>query len=271
MKNNNKMKKICFLFFFCSLVLNGIPVYGETVTPIPAALMAYRVGVGIAGEYASIHAHLKNRPLDDDNDLSDAFATDTHHACHKFQISPGFELGMFAAKRYYLGFVLNKHYTSVSSAMKISVGNNFSFDHELKLKSYTNLFLKFGYKIVPNIMCYGLVGPSFANWSHKSKTYLHDSVKNSKQVFALSEMNNKTTGLGLGGGIECSANDNYAVSLEYNFNIHKAKYLSYKSFYNQPDATYGAVSYDATPADVQKSVRLSYSTIGLRFSYFFSL
>jgi opacity protein-like surface antigen len=245
-------------------------VSGKIVTPMPAALMTYRVGVGIAGEYASIHAHLKNRPLDDDNDLSDAFATDTHHACHKFQISPGFELGVFAAKRYYLGFVLNKHYTSASSAMKTSVGNNFSFDHELKLKSYVNLFLKFGYKIIPNMMCYGLVGPSFANWSHNSKTYLHDAVKNTKKVYALSEMNSKTTGFGVGGGVEYSINDKYSVSLDYTLSMHRAKNLSYKSFYNEPVSLFGAVGYDATPADVQKSVRLTYSTIGVRLSYFFS-
>ena len=268
------MKKPPFLFFFCIIFLNILLVYGQNTASPPARFVTYRVGVGIAGEYASINGHLKNRhlnPVDDGNFANKNFASDTHHTCHKFQISPGFELGAFIAQQYYLGLVGNKHFTNATRTMNTPIGSAVYFEHQLKLKSYTNLLLKFGYKVISKVMFYGLLGSSFANWSHNSKTIYQIPETSHKEIYALSEMNKKTTGFAVGCGIEYLKNNKYAVSMEYTLNMHKAAHLRYQSGYNNPVPTFGSIIvYDATPADVQKSVRLTYSTIGLRFSYFFS-
>ncbi|MES2253156.1 MAG: outer membrane beta-barrel protein [Pseudomonadota bacterium] len=275
------MKKICFILSCSTFFLNNVPVCGQHAASTSGRFVTYRVGVSVAGEYASIDGHLKNRPLnsfDLANIANDNFASDAHHTCHKFQISPGFELGALIAQQYYLGFVLSKHYTHASNTMNTSIGDAIHFEHQLKLTSYTNLFLKFGYKIIPNVMFYGLVGPSIANWSHNSKTFFYDPARNYKEVLVASKMNKKTTGFGIGGGIEYVINNKYAINMEYTLSMHKAEYARYRSSYNNHnvyyDPTYGLyhpfVNPETISADVQKNVRLSYSTIGLRFSYFFS-
>ena len=260
------MKKKCFLLFSYLFFLCNIQVFGQGSATASHSLLMYRIGAGIAAEYASIEGHLKNRPLnpeDDANPANENFASDAHHSCRKFQVSPGVELGVFIAKDYYLGLAVSYHNTNAQNVMYTSIGQAIHFEHELKLKSYTDLFLKFGYKIMPKIMFYGLLGPSFANWSHNSKTIYYNTTLKRKSVEALSQMNKKTTGLGVGTGVEYFINDKYSINLNYTINMHKAKKLRYLSSYNTD-------TWDTVYTDVQKSVRLTYSTIGVRFSYFFS-
>jgi hypothetical protein len=269
------MKKNIFLLFCSVFIFNSAFVYGKDTVSPSSNFVTYRVGASIAGEYTSIDGHLKNRPassVDDGNLARENFASDAHHICRKAQISPGFEFGTFIAQHYYLGFVLSHHFTNASNPMKTSIGNSFHFEHQLKLKSYTSLFLKFGFKMMPNVMFYGLVGPSFANWSHNSKTIYLDSTNGAKKVLASSEMNKKTIGFGIGGGIEYLKNEKYAINMDYTLNMHKAEGSGYHSSYNKPieDPVWDVIVFKTLPANVQKSVRLSYSTIGLRFSYFFS-
>lgn len=74
--------------------------------------VVYRVGGTLAGEYASIDGHLKNRPTkkeDSNNIANENFASDAHHTCHKFQVSPGLEFGASINKFYYLGLTVTRH------------------------------------------------------------------------------------------------------------------------------------------------------------------
>jgi len=267
---------LCCCSFVCAQTVPPVPqkiAAKQKSAILPSRSVTYRVGVGIAAEYASIDVRLKNMPIDSIHGelyTNQIFASDAHHMRHKFQISPGFELGAFIAEQYYVGLAWNKHYAGASNRIKTSIGEGIYFDHQLKLRSYTDLFLKFGYKIIPKVLFYGLVGPSFANWSHDSTMCFCGELQN--EVYHKSKMNNKTTGFGFGGGIEYAINEKYSINMEYTINIHKMVCKNYQAGYisNREDPVYGFYDPQLIDARVQKSVRLSYSTIGLRFSYFFS-
>lgn len=268
------MKKKYTLIYLFALLINDKNVLAQSSASEFKKSKSYRIGFGLGAEYASIYGHIKNKPLNIDDDYDDAnknFNLDAHHTSRKLQISPGFEFGAHIAQGYYFGAVLSQHFTRVSNSVNLSIGNNFNVEHQLKLKSYTNLFLKFGCQFVSKVMLYGVVGPSLANWEHVSTTSYYKTDTKKSTAYAVSKMNQKTVGVGVGAGIEYSINDKYALNFEYTLSMHKAKHLRYQSTYNQGDAPDGILVYDAKFADVQKSVRLSYSTIGLRFSYFFSL
>lgn len=240
----------------------------------PGRVITYRIGGGFAGEYASIDADVQNRPdvvFPGDGD----FSSNTHQSCRKFQMSPNAEFGAFLYDKYYLGFSLSKHYTHAQSSLRVPMTTLYYFKHKFRLESYVDAFLKIGYKPMSNLMFFGLVGPSFADWSHKTKVFYYDkgldddlsSTKNLKK----SKTNVKTTGLGFGGGMEYWVTKNATVSFQYALHLHPTKNIRYNSQYDQLVLDAGGMP-DLVERNnsVQKSVSLSYSTIGLRFSYFFS-
>ena len=148
----------------------------------------------------------------------------------------------------------------------------YNFEHKFNLKSYIDAFVKIGYKPMSNLMFFGLIGPSLANWSHKTRLYYYNkspSVNSTKDINN-AESHIKTTGLGFGGGIEYWATKNATVSFQYAMHIHRTKNIHYDSKYDLLEITSGGIEPVNRNTDVQKSVRLTYSTIGLRFSYFFS-
>ena len=242
----------------------------NAVTP-SGRMFTYRIGGGFAGEYASIDADVQNRPafFPGDGDFSSHF----HHSCRKFQMSPSIELGAFLYDTYYLGFVFSKHYTHVKSSMKVPMTYVYNFEHTLGLKSYLNAFLKIGYKPTPRMLFFGLIGPSFANWSHNTRLfkYSNEDRNDATKDIKNSEMRIKTTGLGFGGGMEYWVSKNTTVSFQYTAHVHRAKNIRYDYRYDLlvPDDEGFTVPIKRNGYS-EKSVRLSYSTIGVRFSYFFS-
>ena len=248
--------------------------WAQNASISPARMITYRIGGGLAGEYASIDADVINRPdvvFPGDGD----FSSNTHHSCRKFQMSPNAEFGAFLYDKYYLGFSLSKHYTHAQSSLRVPMTTLYYFKHKFRLESYVDAFLKFGYKPMSNLMFFGLVGPSFADWSHKTKVFYYDkgldddlsSTKNLKK----SKTNVKTTGLGFGGGMEYWVTKNATVSFQYALHLHPTKNIRYDSEYTQLSLNdIGHGDLVDRNSSVKKNVRLTYSTIGLRFSYFFS-
>lgn len=248
----------------CGYAQNTVMPSGRPIT--------YRIGVGFAGEYASIDVDVKNKPdvlFPEDGD----FSTNVHHSCRKFQISPSIELGTFLHDTYYLGFSLSKSYTNARSSMKVPMTNNYNFEHTFNFQNYVNAFFKVGYKPTSNIMFFGLFGPSFANWSHKTKVFYYNKAYSVDSTADLKnfESHIKTTGLGLGAGVEYRVSKNAIVSFQYGMHLHRTKTINYDYTYDQliiEDD--GFPNYAERNGGVQKKVRLSHSSIGLKFSYFFS-
>ena len=164
---------------------------------------------------------------------------------------------------YYLGFLVNWRRTNASTASLTPLRGAYHFSHEFKLKSYTNAFIKFGYKPLRQVMLYGLVGPSVANWSHTTQQISVDLVTQVSQTISTFEMKEKTVGLGVGGGVEYLIQNKYALSFEYAFHAHRSKSasrrISYVDFGNRTRS-----------GDLVKIVQPSYSTFAIRLTYFFS-
>jgi opacity protein-like surface antigen len=234
--------------------------------------ITYRIGAGLVGEYNSIDVDVKNNPtviFPEDGD----FSSNVHHVCKKFNISPSIELGAFLYDTYYFGFLLVKNFTHVKSVMKVPMTSVFNFQHTFQLKSYIDTFLKIGYRPAANVMFYGLVGPSFANWSHKTKVFYYNEEKSHSST---ADINNsvshvKSTGLGFGAGAEFWLGKNATVSFQYAMHLHRPKTIRYMSGYNVMFRDEGGIANNVDrDHDVQKKVRLTHSTIAVRFSYFFS-
>lgn len=257
---------------FILLLLNTFYSCAQASLVPSGRSVTYRVGGGFAGEYASIDVDVKNKPTVVASEDGE-FSSNGHHVCRKFQISPNIELGAFLYGKYYLGFSLSKSYTNAKSSMKVPMTTIYNFEHKFKLKNYVNAFFNMGYKPTPSLMLFCSIGPSFANWSHGTKVFYYDQMDSfdSKKDLKNSDSPIKSTGLGLGAGVEYWVSKNATVSFKYGLNLHRAKTIRYDYTYDQlvlNDA--GLPNIPERNGDAQKSVRLTHSTIGLRFSYFFS-
>jgi opacity protein-like surface antigen len=234
--------------------------------------LTYRLGIGLAGEYSSINVDVKNRPAAADP-LDGDFSSHAHQSCRKFQLSPGIELGAFLHDTYYFGFTLTKSFVNAQSSINVPMTTFFHFEHSFKLKNYINAFLKCGYKPTQHIMFFGLIGPSYATWSDNTKdVYAYQDSHNTTRIVGdTTDVSLKSRGIGLGGGVEYWATKDVTVSLQYGIHLHKAKNIHYNYSYAQLGfGDDGLPNYQTRNGSGQKKVRLSYSTITLRLSYFFS-
>lgn len=253
---------------FCSLVLficQSLGLCAHKIGSNAPNPNQYRVGVSLAGEYASIDLALHNRTSESLREEG-TYSSNAHHSCSKLQLSPGVEFGLKIMDDYYLGVMVNYHYTRVATHIKNSLPYSYFMEHEFKLKSSTDALLKFGYRPKQKLTFYGLAGPSFASWEHNTRTVLLDGAD--LKIRRYSGFKKKTIGIGCGAGVEYIIRDKYALDFNYTFTMHRAQSVNYKTSYVGVNPT--APYFSDRVLDVQKSVRLTYSTIGLRFSYFFS-
>ncbi|MBY0281391.1 MAG: hypothetical protein K2W94_04455 [Alphaproteobacteria bacterium] len=253
------IKLFCYFLIFCK-VYNA---YASTdKTSASRTLSNTRIGLGIAGEYASIDTSLKIRFL------SDNFSSTQQQTCKKFQVAPSLELGTTVMDNYYLGFLLSWRHSGASKTTLISPMKwNYYFLHQFKLQSYTDALIKFGYKPAQRTMFYGLVGPSIAKWSHTTQQILTNSSTQVSTLINEFTMTEKTVGLAVGGGIEYLIKNKYTISFEYVFHGHRSKSASRTLSYKDVK---GLIPY-VRSGTVTKIVQPSYSTFAIRLSYFFSL
>lgn len=244
----------------------------QSISP-PLKINDLRFGGGLGAEMASIDIDLKNKPSIIDPLDGEFSYKGGHQSNRKFQISPHIELGAFLNDQYYLGLLLSVKFTNAQSSTKSPLTTFHNFLHHYKFKNYVNLSLKFGYKLAPNIVFFGSIGPSFANWRHQTNTFYYDNVTSGSIVDIQSTQSRfKTTGLGLGAGIEYWINKNTTISFHYDFNIYKPKTTNYNFEYiAQIHATTSPyIAFVKRRGNIQKKQQLTHSSIGLRFSYFFS-
>lgn len=263
------MKKKHILTSFLLFLLTSSHVSSNGQSSVPEKKIDFRAGVGASAEYVTVNADVKTVMSGvDDIKQSSVYLQN----CRKSQWSPNFEFGATVFQKYYLGFLISKHYTNAKNTSMVGYdGASRSFEHDFSLKSYTDLFLKLGYKPVNNVMLYGLFGYSFANWSHNTQSVLNYEAKGKKVIYDSNRMNLKTKGYGFGVGIGYLISKKYSLDFVYAAHMHRAKQSDkFRAEIIIPDPS-APPYFERLPLDVQKSVRLSYSTIGLRFSYFFSL
>lgn len=254
------------------LLWNTFHIYAQQA--IHSALtpsVTFRAGAGLAAEYASIDIDVKNKPSIIDPDDGE-FSSNGHHSNRKLNIAPHVECGAFFYDKYYLGILLSMNFINAKSSMKVPMTWVYNFKHSYYLKNYMNISFKFGYNVAPNIMFFGLLGPSFSNWIHETKCFFYEPL-NGDQARSVknTESRVKTTGLTLGVGIEYWLGKNAIIGLQYGLHLYKPKTINYDYTYEQMvySPTLG-VDAETRNGNAQKKVRLTHSSIGLRFSYFFS-
>ena len=252
-----KIKNLSYYFLiFCK----SVSAFASTDKSTSYDLSNVRIGVGIAGEYASINNNLKIRSPTKLGNISST----QQETCKKFQIAPSFELGTTIMNDYYLGFVVSWRRSGANTGSSISpIRGPLHFSHEFKLKSYIDTFIKPGYKLSPQTMIYGVVGPSIANWSHTSQQILIHAETKVTTIQDTFEMKEKTIGLGLGCGFEYLVKNKYALSFEYVSHTHRSKSASHRMTYRD--------GLQTKSGDLVKIAQPSYSTFAVRLTYFFSL
>lgn len=251
------IKLLCNFLIFCG----GVTVFASTDNKPSSNIFSNgRIGVGIAGEYASIDASLKIRsPIQLGN-----ISSSQHQTCKKFQVAPSLELGTTIMGDYYLGFVANWRSSRANTTATTPLRGAYHFEHQFKLQSYTDAFVKLGYRATRRTMFYGVIGPSIANWSHTTQQISVNGVTQVSKLIDTFEMKEKTVGLGLGAGVEYLIKNKYALSFEYVFHTHHSRSASHTISY----VDFGPRT---RTGDLLKIVRPSYSTFAIRLTYFFSL
>lgn len=257
-----KLIFLCFSLFCCE------PSTGCAESNyVSSKVNQYRIGLSLTGEYALVDLSLHNRTSKALREEG-TYSGNGHHSCRKLQLSPGIEFGSKIINKYYIGLVFNYHYTRVSTQIKNSMPYFYFMEHEFKLKSSADALLKFGYTPMPKVMFYGVAGPTIASWEHNTRTFLLKS-DDTLDMKNYSASKNKTVGFAFGAGVEFLVRDKYAIDCVYTLAFHRPRSINYQTYYTGVNPAVPITS--DRDLNVQKSVRLSYSTIGLRFSYFFSL
>ena len=212
----------------------------------------WRLGFGLGLEYLALDATLKIQPPPRTN--MDARLS---HTGKHFQIAPTIEFGKNITNNYYLGLLLSWRYSGSKNNTRSTIADSTYFNHQITLNNYGNFLLKGGYNLNSCTMVYGLIGPTFTNWSHTSTQTRSSRTQNRI------DLKRNSIGLGIGLGFEHLFKPNYAISIDYTHYIQsgasKNRVISY---------TYQGVAMND---DVNKKVDLSFSTIAVRFTTFFSL
>ncbi|MBX9805771.1 MAG: porin family protein [Alphaproteobacteria bacterium] len=222
-------------------------------------LNQYRLGVGLGVEYVNASANLKIVPTG----TLENIGANQSQVGKNLQVAPCLEVGTTLAQDFYLGLIASWRYSGAKNTSRAPITPMYYFLNEFKLNSYIDVLLKPGYKVTPRSMVYGLIGPSFATWSHTTTL-----VGTGNSPF---KMHGRSLGLGLGVGFEYLFKENYALSFDYTYHFHRStsrsQYVSYLVNYG------GGLVPLAVPhsGDLKKSVSPSYGTIAVRFTMFFNL
>lgn len=251
----NKIKFSLISIITCSSIYNSI---NANQLSSPSNTFFSRLGLGLACEYVNIEGDLK---ILAPQSLGRIGSTQAQTA-KRVQPAISIEYGIFLEHDFYLGVLASWRPMEARNASRTPGPDTIYFLQEFHINQYLDILAKPGVKLAPHSMLYGLIGPSFASWSHTTTVNLATRNGSSSLLNAM-KLDKKSIGLGLGFGIEHIFRKKYAISLDYCFHLHRAttktKYITY---------TTGGVNYSG---DLNKIVKPSYSTIALRFTYFFNL
>ena len=241
---------------------NGACVYAsgseKQSKRIESFLDLCRVGFGLGLEYHSTEAKLENGFSEFLSELQ----SDRSQTKKIFQVAPVIEFGMAFGQEVYIGIMMSWRYLSAKTKSRAPLVGMSHFIHEFKIDHYADIFVKPGYKLSPNLMLYGLIGPSIAKWSHNTDQFRQgNKIDNFK-------INKTTVGLGLGFGMEYLMRKNYAFSIDCAYHMHGThKQQNSMTFFHAVRVN-GIVTHEPFTGTMSKKVDLSYSTVAMRLSYF---
>tara|TARA_R110002095_G_scaffold141007_1_gene122376 strand:- start:571 stop:1278 length:708 start_codon:yes stop_codon:yes gene_type:complete len=216
----------------------------------------FRIGGGLSAEYITLSAQLKQ----DFTPYGLANFNQSHHMKHNVQLAPFVEFGSFVDERFYLGLVTSWHYSNTKDNSRFYLRGRYSMVTEFKLKSYFSSLLKLGYKVQNNMMLYGVVGPSYAQWSHKTAQYFNETFDGSFDV------NKRSAGFAFGGGAEFSMTKNIALSVDYIHTLYRSTKANQVINIKDQDFMGNII---VRSKEVTKTIKPSHGVLSLKLSYFF--
>lgn len=214
-----------------------------------------RIGLGFAAEYINYEATLKIQPLS--GNLG-TIQNNQSQIGRKFTAAPSIELGATIANNYYLGLLVSWHHVGIKDTSVSPFKGVDTLENESNLNQYIDILLKPGFKVTPRAMVYGLVGPSFADWSHTTNQY--NGVHDLRSRFKIER---KSIGLSFGLGFEYLFQKDFSISADYTHHLHRS--VSKAQVVN---TRYGGRDHSG---NVLINSKPSYGTIAIRLTKFFSL
>ncbi|RZI45692.1 outer membrane protein [Candidatus Finniella inopinata] len=258
----------CFLFIVLPVFASPV-LAGQQSSQSPSSFpLQGRIGVGGALEYMSTEANLKIKPAS--GNLGD-ISSNQNQISKKLQFAPCLEFGLTMGNDYYWGLHISWRHSGAKNTSRSPIRGAYYFLHQFKVNSYIDLLAKAGYKLTPQIMVYGLIGPSFANWSYTTQQInQRDDTSPAKIIDQLKTRRN-SMGLGLGAGFEYLIQSKYAVSFDYICHVHRSVTETNRISYDEPRVRGTSIVNVNHTGDLRRTIRPSYSTVSLRFTYFFSV
>lgn len=253
--SKNPLFSIPLIMLFC---FNGVSYAKEAENANPPAketkgeMKSFRIGGGISGEYITLSAQVKQ----DFTAHTPTHFNQSDHMKRNFQVAPFIEFGSYIGNNFYLGLITSWHYSNTKDKSRFSFRGNYSLATEFNLKSYLASLIKMGFKLQDNMMLYGVVGPSYAKWTHKTKQYLNSNIVDSFDV------NKSSLGVAFGGGAEFSMSQNTALSIDY-------IYTRYRSTKACQVISFRDGGGPLRSKEVSKTIQPSYGVLSLKLSYFF--
>ena len=216
----------------------------------------FRIGGGVSGEYTTLSARLKQ----DFTPYGQANFNHSHHMQRNLQIAPFIEFGAFIGRQWYLGLITSWHYSDTKDSSHFFLRGRYSVVGEFKLKSYVSSLVKIGYWPWDTMMFYGVMGPAYARWSHKTKQLFDGNPVGSFDV------SKGSLGFSFGGGAEFPVTQNMAVSVDYIHTLYRS--TKSRQVINISDQDFlGAIVVRSR--EVAKTVQPSHGVLSLKIAYFF--
>lgn len=262
------MKKLVILFFIFLIGISTLSAENQQKSQmITASGFPVHVGVGAGLEYMTAEANIKIKPSSTLGNI----ASNQNYIGKKLQFAPCVEIGTMPNDSSYFGLHFSWRHSGAVRASRSPLLGLYYFVHQFKVNSYVNAFIKPGYKLTPQVMVYGLIGPSFAKWSHKTEQFLLNDLTETSVSIDQQKTNRKSIGLGLGLGLEYFFRKKYALSVDYTYHVHRSKTESRKLTYYEDHSILGgpliSIPYSG---NITKTIHPSYSTLAVRLTYFFS-
>ena len=193
---------ICFLFVALAYVGPSALAGQQTPQPTSSSLFPIqgRIGVGGALEYMTAEASLKIKPSGSLGNIS----SNQNHIGKKLQFAPCLEFGMTIGNDYYLGLHVSWRHSGATNTSRSPISSRplYHFLHRFRVNSYFDVLAKPGYKLTPQIMVYGLIGPSVANWSHTTEQFLVNGATDVTTLIDQHKTTRNSIGLGIVAGVE---------------------------------------------------------------------
>lgn len=251
-------RALVFSILSALFLLNDIKADGQTM-PSKSTLKGrspFRIGGGISAEYATLSAELKQ----DFTPYGEANFNQSHHMKRNLQIAPFIEIGSFIGDKWYVGHITSWHYSDTKDSSRFFLRGFYSVVGEFKLKSYISSLFKVGYKPWETMMVYGVMGPSYAWWSHKTKQLRRDDPVGSFDV------SKNSWGFSLGAGAEFPLGESIAISVDYIHTLYGSTKVRQIIGIGDSDAILGDIT---RYKEVSKTIRPSHGVLSLKLSYFF--